>query len=191
MAEPRLIRDYRAALSRQLPAPIAEEVAGGLTETYQACLRRDHAPDIAARSAIAEFGDPQLIVAEFTRASPARRAARRLLATGPAAGACWAAALVTSQAQAWPVPLAARVLLGLTLAAVVTMFTIAALGTRYQLAIRTALAGCVGITALDIAMITGVLLAAPAITWITAAAIAVSTARIIVSTRAVRPLLAR
>ena len=190
MAEPRLIRDYRAELTRQLPAPVADEVADGLTETYQACLRRGRAPDIAARSAIEEFGDPRVIIAEFTRVSPARRAARRLLTTGPVAGACWAAALVTSQAQTWPVPVAVRLLLGLALAAVITMLAFAALGTRYRLAIRTALAGCVGITALDVSMIIGVLIAAPAMTWITAAAVAVSTARITFSTRTLRPLLA-
>ena len=53
MAEPRLIRDYRASLAARLPAAIAEEVADGLTETYRACLRRDEAslPSPSARLA--------------------------------------------------------------------------------------------------------------------------------------------
>jgi len=189
MAEPRLIRDYRASLAARLPASIAEEVSDGLTETYRACLRRDEDPDIAARSAIAEFGDPRVIIAEFSRMNPARRAARCLLTTGPAVGACWAAALVTNQAQTWPVPVAARILLGLALAAVISMITIAALGTRYQLATRMAFTGCIGMTALDISMIIGVLVAAPAITWITVTAIAASSARISFSTRRLRPML--
>ena len=37
MSEPRLISDYLAVLAAQLPAPIVEELAGGLAETYQ-CL---------------------------------------------------------------------------------------------------------------------------------------------------------
>jgi hypothetical protein len=191
MSEPRLIRDYLAVLSARLPGSITEELAGGLAETYQAYLRRGQAPDAAARSAVAEFGDPYLIAAEFTRVNPARRAARRLLVTGPVVGACWAAALITSQAQNWPVPLPARIMLGLALAAVVALIAVAALGTRCRLAARTGLAGCIGITALDVLMISGVLLAAPAMTWVTIAAIAASTARITVSTTTLRPLLAR
>ena len=76
MSEPRLIRDYLAVLSARLPGSITEELAGGLTETYQAYLRRGQAPDAAARSAVAEFGDPYLVTAEFTRVNPARHASR-------------------------------------------------------------------------------------------------------------------
>jgi hypothetical protein len=39
---------------------------------------------------VAEFGDADLIAAEFARAHPARRAARRLPVTGPVVGSCWA-----------------------------------------------------------------------------------------------------
>ena len=63
--------------------------------------------DAAAEAAVVEFGAPDLIAREFTRAHPARRAARRLLAAGPAVGLCWAVALITSRAWTWPVPAAA------------------------------------------------------------------------------------
>jgi hypothetical protein len=189
--KPRLIRDYIATVSGHLPASIAEELADGLTETYHSRLRDGQAPHLAARSAIAEFGESDLIIAEFTRQNPARRGARRLLTTGPLVGACWAAALITSHAQAWQIPVAVRLVLGVTLAAVIAVFAIAARGTRYQLSTWTALAGCTGITAIDISVITGVLVAAPAITWITIAAIAASTARITFSTRTLRTLLPR
>ncbi len=75
-----LITDYLTALSAQLPAPIVEELADGLDQTHQHYLRQGLGPDAAADAAVAEFGEPQVIVAAFTRLSPARRAARRLLA---------------------------------------------------------------------------------------------------------------
>src|SRR5262245_65764669 len=112
MSEPRLISSYLEVLAAQLPAPIVEELADGLTETHRSYLRQGLAPDRAAESAVAEFGEPRAIVAEFARVNPARRAARRLLGIGPAVGACWAVALITSRAGSWPVPLLARLLIG-------------------------------------------------------------------------------
>ena len=82
MPEPRLISSYLAVLAAQLPAPIVEELADGLTETHRSYLRQGLAPDLAAESAVAEFGEPQVIVAGFARVNPARRAARRLLGIG-------------------------------------------------------------------------------------------------------------
>ena len=95
MPEPRLISSYLDALAAQLPASMVEELADGLAETHRSYLRQGLAPDLAARSAVAEFGEPQVIVAGFARVNPARRAARRLLGIGPVVGACWLAALVT------------------------------------------------------------------------------------------------
>jgi hypothetical protein len=46
MSEPGLIRDYLAALSAQLPAPVVEELADGLTETYESYLRQGLAPTV-------------------------------------------------------------------------------------------------------------------------------------------------
>ena len=159
MSEPRLISDYVAVLAAQLPAPIVEELADGLAETYQSYLRQDLAPDLAAGSAVAEFGDPDVIVSAFARVNPARRGARRLLLTGPVVGGCWATVLITSRAWAWPVPLAARIVLGLALLTVIGLLAAAALGTRYRLAARAGIAGCLGVTMLDTIMITGVMLA--------------------------------
>ena len=191
MSEPRVIRDYLAVLSAQLPASIVDELADGLAETHQSYLRQGLAPDAAAESAVAEFGEPPVIVAGFVRVNPARRAARRLLATGPAVGACWAAALITGRAWAWPVPLPARVLPGLALITIIGLLAAAALGPRYRLAARAGAAGCIAITVLDIVMITGVALATPAVTWVTIGAMAASTTRITVNALTVRPLLSR
>ena len=78
MSEPRLISSYLAVLAAELPASIVEELADGLAETYRSHLRQDLAPDHAAQAAVAEFGDPHVIVAEFARVNPSRRAARLL-----------------------------------------------------------------------------------------------------------------
>jgi hypothetical protein len=189
MSEPRLIRDYLATLSVQLPASVAEELADGLTETYESYLRQGLAPDRAAESAVAEFGEPHVILAGFARVNPARRIARRLLGIGPAVGVCWAAALITSRAWAWPVPPVARILPGLILIAVVALLVTAAFGTRYRLAARAGAAGCVGITVLDIVMIIGVALTIPSVTWVTIGAMAASTGRIAVSAQTLRAVL--
>jgi hypothetical protein len=191
MSEPRVIRDYLAVLAAQLPASIAEELADGLAETYQSYLRQGLAPDLAARSAVADFGDPHVIVAAFARVNPARRGARRLLLTGPVVGGCWAVVLITGRAWAWPVPLLARIGLGLTLLMVIGLLTAAALGTRYGTAARAGIAGCLGIIALDVTMITGMTLVTSSMTWITLAAMAASTARIALSMQTLRPILTR
>ena len=189
MSEPRLISDYLAVLAAQLPPSITEELADGLAETYRSYLRHDLAPDLAAGSAVAEFGDPHVIVSAFARVNPARRGARRLLLTGPVAGGCWATVLITS--RAWPVPLAARIVLGLALLTVIGLLAAAALGTRYRPAARAGIAGCLGVAMLDAIMITGVMLAIPSMTWVTAGAMAASTARIALSVQTLRPILTR
>ena len=98
---------------------------------------------------MAEFGAPELIAAEFGRAHPARRAARRLLVTGPVVGSCWAVALITGRAWTWPVPVAAGLVPGLALVAVVALLGFAARGTRYRPVGRAGTAGCIGTAALD------------------------------------------
>jgi len=189
MSEPRLISNYLAVLSAQLPASIVDELADGLAETHRSYLRQGLAPDQAAESAVAEFGEPHVIVADFARVNPARRAARGLLGTGPVVGACWAAALITSRAWAWPVPFLARILFGLALITVIGLLAAAALGTRYRLAARAGVAGCIGITTIDTVMIISALLAFPSVTWVTIVAVAASTARVAISARILRPVL--
>jgi hypothetical protein len=187
--EPSVIGNYLRALSAQLPAPIVEELADGLDQTRQHYLDQGLDPDAAADAALAEFGGPRVIVAAFTRLSPARRTARRLLATGPAVGACWGAALITSRAWTWPVPAPARLPFGLVLITVIGLLAAAAFGRRYRSVGRAGAAGCVGITALDAAMLTTVIIAAPAVIWPLALAVAASAARLTLTVRALRPIL--
>lgn len=178
-----VIAGYLAALARQLPGPVVEELADGLDQTRQHYLSQGMDPGAAASAAVAEFGEPRVIVAAFTRVSPARRAARRLLATGPAAGGCWAAALITSRAWTWPVPAAARVLLGAALIAVIGLLAAAAFGGRYRPAARAAAAACAGIAAVDTAMLVTVPLAAPGLTWPLLLAASASAARLCFTVR--------
>jgi hypothetical protein len=63
-----LIDDYLAGLRRRLPAPIAEEAAAGLLETYEHHLVSGAGDQEAARAALAEFGDLAMVVDEFTAA---------------------------------------------------------------------------------------------------------------------------
>ena len=190
MSGPGLITRYLGALARQLPGQVVEELADGLEETYRRHLGLGLAPEEAAAAAMAEFGDPELIAAEFARAHPARRAALRLLAVGPVVGLCWAVALVTSRAWTWPVPVAADIVPGLALVAVVALLAVAVRTTRYQAAGRAGAAGCIGTAALDAFMIIGVLAADPAAKWAVAAAMTASAARLGLSARLLRPALA-
>ena len=68
--------ELKGHLDAQLPAPIVEELADGLDQTRQHYLTQGLDPGTAAAAAVAEFGEPGVIVAAFTRLSPARRAAR-------------------------------------------------------------------------------------------------------------------
>jgi hypothetical protein len=178
MRGPSLIAGYLDALAGQLPGPVVEELAGGLEETYRRHLSLGLTSEAAARAAVAEFGDPGLIAAEFARAHPARRAARRLLVAGPVVGACWAVALLTGRAWTWPVPVVARIVPGVALVAVVALLAVAARGIRYRPVGRAGTAGCAGTAALDGFMIIGVLAADPAARWAVAVAVAASTVRL-------------
>jgi hypothetical protein len=190
MAEPSLIGDCLAELSAQLPAPIVAELADGLDQTWQRYLSQGLGPDAAARAALAEFGEPHVIVAAFTRASPARRAARRLLATGPVVGACWGTALIINRAWAWPIPVGTRIAVGGALITAIALLAIAAFSGRYRFAGRAAAAGCIGIAALDATVLIGITLAAPAVAWPVIVAMTASLARITFSARTLHTVLA-
>ena len=181
-SEPRLIRGYLEVLAAQLPGPIVEELADGLTETHQSYLSRGLSADAAAEAAVEEFGSAEEILAGFARVNPARRAARRLLGFGPVVGGCWAAALATS--RAWPGPWPARVALGLALVSCVGLLAVAALDRRYRVAFYSSVAGCIGFAALDASLIVGVLVVAGVASWVTAVAMAFSSARIALCARA-------
>lgn len=173
-----LIDDYLAGLRRRLPAPIAEEAAAGLLETYEHHLDSGAGDQEAARAALADFGDLTIVASEFTRQAPGRRAARLLLATGPVAGACWAAALIGGHAWTWPVPAAARLAFGaVLLVAALTLLAAATSQHSYQRT-RLAMLASPVILALDVTAVAAVVLAAPALTWALGAAVAVSLGRI-------------
>lgn len=177
MSESGLIREYLGVLSAHLPGRVVEELADGLDETYRSYLGQGLTPQAAARTAAAEFGQPEAIVAAFTDASSARSTARKLLIAGPAVGICWAIVLITSRAWQWPVPFVARVLFGLTLITVIGLLASAALGRRYRSVCRAAAAACAGTAMLDAAMACTVLLLARTQAWPVAVAVAFSTGR--------------
>jgi hypothetical protein len=186
MAEPRLISDYLTELSAQLPAPIVTELADGLDQTHQHYLGQGLDPRAAASAALAEFGEPQVVVAAFTRASPAYRATRTLLATGPLAGACWATVLITSHAWTWPIT--ARILPAAALITIVALLATAARSTHYRTTSRAAATACLGLTTLDATAITTTAVIAPALTWPIILATTASTARIAYTTRALHAI---
>ena len=178
MAQPRVIREYRAALLAELPAAMAWEVSDGLAEACEKYRREGLTPAQAAESAVAEFGDPALVIEAFSRTSSARRAARTLVATGPAVALCWAAALVTARAWQWHLPGAIPLVFGAVLACSILALLTGARSRRYRPARRCGRAGCIGLAALDGSSIAVVLAAAPELRWLTVLAICASAARI-------------
>jgi hypothetical protein len=173
-----LIGSYVAGLRRHLPAGLADEVADGLSEAYENHLARGLGEDAAARAAVTDTGNLDAVVGEFTRLAPGRRGARVLLATGPVMGVCWGAALIGARVWSWPLPADARAAFGAALLLAVAVLAFAATSQHsYRRTRLTALAGP-GLATLDATMITAALLAAPALTWLLAIAIAASLARI-------------
>lgn len=160
MAASSLISSCLAELGSRLPASIADELSDGVEQAYHHFQSAGLNDEQAARAALAEFGPADLVVASFAASSPARRTSRLLLATGPLAGACWAAALLTGRAWNWPVPAAARAAFGTALVAVIGALIAAAAGREYQTAVRTATTGCLGLLVLDAVMLVMVLAAA-------------------------------
>ncbi len=183
-----LITGYITGLRRKLPGAIADEAADGLTETYDQHLAAGADDQQAARAALADFGDLAMVVGEYTRQAPGRRAARLLLATGPAAGVCWAAALVTSRAWTWPVPPAARLGFGALLMLTVLLLLAAATSRHSYQRTRLAMLAGPGVIALDATAVAVALTAAPALTPVLLIAVTVSLARTAVTTRALHRL---
>ena len=173
-----LIAGYVVGLHRKLPAPIADEAADGLIEAYEHHLAAGTGEQEAARAALAEFGELALVIGEYTRQAPGRRAARLLLATGPVAGGCWAAALILGRAWTWPVPATAR--LGFAAVLLLAVRALLAAATSRHSYQRTRLATLASpvILLLDATAVTAAALAAPALTPALGAAVAVSLGRI-------------
>ena len=186
-----LIDDYLAGLRRRLPAPIAEEAAAGLLETYEHHLASNAGDQEAARAALAEFGDLAMVAGEFTRQAPGRRAARLLLATGPVAGSCWAAALITGRAWTWPVPATARLAFGAVLLLAVLALLAAATSRHSYQRTRLAMLASPVILVLDTTAVAAAMLAAPALTLALRIAVGVSLGRIAFTARTLPRLAAR
>ncbi len=172
-----LIDDYVAGLHRRLPATVAGEAADGLIETYEHHLAAGAGEQAAAQAAVAEFGDLGMVVGEFARQAPGRRAARMLLASGPVVGGCWAAALAASRAWTWPVPGPVRFAVGAVLLLAVLALAAAATSRRSYQRTRITAAASPVILILDAAAVVAVLLAAPAMTWALGIAVAASLTR--------------
>jgi hypothetical protein len=185
-----LIDDYLAELARRLPADDVDELADGLEETFRHHQRRGLSAACAAAAATAEFGHPDLIVKEFIRQAPGRRAALALLASGPMFAALWGSSLISAQAWTWSIPLGAAVAFGAGLLAVVATLVAAAVTRSYQ---RTRLTGpaCGLLAVLDGAMLAAIALAASALSWPMALAIPASIIRIGLAVRTVPRVLAR
>jgi hypothetical protein len=173
-----LITAYLRDVARGLPAGTVEELADGLYETYEHYLAAGVDHHVAAHAAIAEFGDAGQIADAFVRDAPGRRAARRLLASGPAVGVCWGAALIAARLWTWPIPVTARLGVGTALAVVVVILATAATSRHSYGRTRLAALGGAALVVLDIAMITGALVLAPALTWLLVVAIVASFGRI-------------
>lgn len=186
-----LIACYITGLRRTLPGAIADEIAEGLYETYQHHRASGAGDHQAAHDAVAEFGSLATVVEEFTRQAPGRRAARLLLATGPVAASCWAAAVVTSRAWTWPAPGAVLMGFGAVLAATVAALLIAATSRHSYRRTRLAVVACPALLALDAAAVAYVLAAAPDLTGILLVSVAVSTARMALTARTLPRLAAR
>ena len=121
---------------RPVRATIVAEVADGLTETTAAHQRSGLAPAAAARAAVAEFGDAQLIAAGFgpeLAAETGRRAGLGLLATGPLVGLAWLTTALASSATAGVSPPAGLLVLptlfGVILAVAVPAAVVSVLAT--------------------------------------------------------------
>jgi hypothetical protein len=153
VARPGLIEDYLSELASRLPAPIVAELADGLHATYLAHRRTGLTREDAAQDAVAEFGDPDTVIAAFVAINPARRVARALLLTGPVIGAAWATALLTLHAWDWPVSNWARAGFGAMLLTCVAMLAVAAFAHDYRRAVRSAAAACLTVLAIDATML--------------------------------------
>jgi hypothetical protein len=136
------LRDLDAALA-VVPGPararaaIVAEIGGGLTDAVADLLAGGCPGAEAGRRAVAEFGPPRLVAAEFVPvlvAAQVRRCALALLRTGPLVGTLWLLAAACAQRAAlplaWPVVLAAGAVVAVALAAAVpcTLFAVAVTG---------------------------------------------------------------
>ncbi|WP_433007964.1 hypothetical protein [Kribbella sp. CA-294648] len=190
MAGRDLIDGYLAELARRLPVEAVEELADGLEETFQRQLRRGQSPTDAARSAIIEFGRPQLVAAAFARHSPGRRTAIALLVSAPAFAGLWGATLLTGHVWTWGIPVAVAAAFGAVLLAVAATLGVVARSNNCA-TVRLAGPAALVLILLDLGMLMAVALAAPAMTWAMALAVPASLIRIALAGRNLPRVFAR
>ncbi len=191
MADHHLIAAQLHTLAARLPHQAVEELADGLHEAYDHHLRRHGDPDLAARQAIADFGDADTVTTAFVRASPWRRTALTLLATGPLMAAAWAPALITAHAWTWPIPLPIKALYGLALLTVAALLATATLTRRTYHRTRTAtIAATSGLIVLDGLMVTAATVTVTEPAWPMAVATTASVVRILATLRTLPTALA-
>jgi len=190
MADHELIQAHTAALAQTLPAAVVEELADGLHETWYRHLAAGLAPADAARAAIAEFGSPAQITDAFVAQAPGRRTSLILLASGPVAALSWGTTLVTYHAWSWPVPRALAAMLACVLLSAVAALLIAATSKHSYRRTRLAHPAALAVAGLDATMLTILLLVAPRPAWPVLAAVTLSLARIAITTRSLRHMLA-
>lgn len=191
MARHQLIDRYLTALSAGLARPVVDELADGLTETWEHHLRLGLSADDAAKATIAEFGTARQVKDAFVDNASGRRTARLLLATGPIAGICWGATLITAKAWTWPIPHAATIAYGATLLATIALLLVAA-STQHSLRLtRLGKIGAGSLLILDSAMLVAALHGAPHLVWPMAIAIPISMARIAFTAESVATTLRR
>ena len=162
------IEGYLDRLRAGLPAvPAARwvlvEVEDGLRSAAEEQAARGCDPERAAERAVAEFGDPEALAAEFVplvAAAETHRDGAGLLMSGPVVGGLWLAAALPAWSAAPRVVGVAAVAVGLVLVTVIprVLYAVAAASPRSRVA---ALAGATRSTAvLDAAL---VLIATPAL----------------------------
>jgi hypothetical protein len=104
------VADYLGAVTARLAGPaaarvaITDELRDGLLEALEAHQGRGCSQAEATAAAIAEFGDPAAVAAEFgpeLGAAQARRVALGLLVTGPLVGLAWIAAVAVNALPPW------------------------------------------------------------------------------------------
>lgn len=186
MAGHRLIEAYLAALARQLPADIVDELADGLAETYRRHRAAGLPADAAAHATITEFGQPDTVLTAFVRHAPGRRAALMLLGTGPIFGLCWGTTLISGHPS---IPITLRAVFGTTLLAVIAALALAATTRQHYRRTRLTIGAGLAIIAIDGAMIAAVLLSALPFVWPMVLAIPASLTRMTLTARAIPRLL--
>jgi len=184
-----LIERYVRDLRRDLSAEVVDELAGGLSDTFDDFTARGLDPETAAAATLADFGDVREIVEGFARIAPGRRTARALLATGPLIGCCWAVALLTSHAWRWPVPAVGRVAFGVVLLTTIILLAAAARISGIRTCRALALTGTGGLLVLDVTAIIAVSALTPTLTGPPLLAVVASLTRIGLTTPSIHRIL--